>query len=33
MQVPSVQLETNAPPMLRGGSVQQMQDVVTDDIK
>ena len=33
MQVPSVQLETNAPPMLQGGSVQQMQDVVTDDIK
>ena len=33
MQVPSIQLETNAPPMLRGGSVQQMQDVVTDDIK
>ena len=33
MQVPSVPLETNAPPMLQGGSVQQMQDVVTDDIK
>ena len=33
MQVPSIPLETNAPPMLQGGSVQQMQDVVTDDIK
>ena len=33
LQVPTVQLESNAPPMLRGGNVQQMQDVVTDDIK